>query len=73
MVRAGRYARSDQLDRFRAEAEAEARLRQPHIIQIYEVGEWQGQPYFSMEYVADGRTPGFPGVVAFLDNPNAPP
>src|SRR5262249_13932761 len=55
MVRAGRHARADQLDRFRAEAEAVARLRHPHIIQIYEVGEWQGQPYFSMEYVADGN------------------
>jgi tRNA A-37 threonylcarbamoyl transferase component Bud32 len=55
MVRAGRHARADQLDRFRAEAEAVARLRHPHIVQIYEVGEWQGQPYFSMEYVADGN------------------
>jgi eukaryotic-like serine/threonine-protein kinase len=55
MVRAGRHARTDQLDRFRSEAEAVARLRHPHIIQIYEVGEWQGQPYFSMEYVADGN------------------
>src|SRR4051794_27279295 len=55
MVRAGRHARADQIDRFRAEAQAVARLRHPHIIQIYEVGEWQGQPYFSMEYVADGN------------------
>jgi tRNA A-37 threonylcarbamoyl transferase component Bud32 len=55
MVRAGRHARADQLARFRAEAEAVARLRHPHIIQIYEVGAWQGQPYFSMEYVAGGN------------------
>jgi tRNA A-37 threonylcarbamoyl transferase component Bud32 len=55
MIRAGRHARADQLDRFRSEVEAVARLRHPHIIQIYEVGEWQGQPYFSMEYVADGN------------------
>src|SRR5262245_50468482 len=55
MVRAGRHARADQLDRFRSEAEAVARLRHPHVIQIYEVGEWQSQPFFSMEYVADGN------------------
>jgi tRNA A-37 threonylcarbamoyl transferase component Bud32 len=55
MVRAGRHARRDQLDRFRAEAQVVARLRHPNIIQIYEVGECRGQPYFSMEYVAGGN------------------
>ena len=55
MIRAGRHARADQLARFSAEAEAVARLRHPNIVQIYEVGEWQGQPYFSMEYVAEGN------------------
>src|SRR5262245_60377476 len=55
MVRAGRHARADQLDRFRSEAEAVARLRHPHVIQIYEVGEGQSQPFFSMDYVADGN------------------
>ncbi|MGL4421833.1 MAG: serine/threonine-protein kinase [Gemmataceae bacterium] len=54
MIRAGRQARADQLTRFAAEAEAVARLRHPNIVQIYEVGQWQGQPYFSMEYVAEG-------------------
>ncbi len=54
-IRAGRQARADQLERFRAEAEAVARLRHPNIIQIYEVGTWQGQPYFSMEFVAEGN------------------
>jgi serine/threonine protein kinase len=55
MIRAGRHARADQLARFAAEAEAVARLRHPNIVQIYEVGEWHGQPYFSMEYVAEGN------------------
>jgi serine/threonine protein kinase len=41
--------------RFRAEAEAAARLQHPNIVQIYDYGEQSGQPYFSVEFV-DGGT-----------------
>jgi WD40 repeat protein len=54
MVLTGRRA-TDNLDRFRAEAEAVARLHHPNIVQIYEVGEHHGQPYIAFEYV-DGGT-----------------
>jgi tRNA A-37 threonylcarbamoyl transferase component Bud32 len=42
------------LRRFRAEAEALARLRHPNIVAPHDVGECNGQPYFTMEYVAGG-------------------
>ncbi len=43
------------LARFRSEAEAVARLRHPNIVQVYEVGEHDGRPFFSLEYVDGGN------------------
>ncbi len=54
MVLSGAHAGQDQLARFYTEAEAVARLQQPNIVQIYEVGEHGGLPYFSLEYVDGG-------------------
>jgi tetratricopeptide (TPR) repeat protein/tRNA A-37 threonylcarbamoyl transferase component Bud32 len=54
MVLSGGRASSAELGRFRAEAEAVARLQHPNIIQIYEIGEHEGCPFFSMEYAAGG-------------------
>jgi WD40 repeat protein len=54
MILAGAHARSSDLARFRSEAEAVARLQHANIVQIYEVGEHGGLPYFSLEFCAGG-------------------
>src|SRR5262249_48131070 len=40
--------------RFRTEVQALARIKHPNIVQIYDVGEECGCPYFSMEFVSGG-------------------
>jgi serine/threonine-protein kinase len=51
MILSGEHAEARELARFQAEAEAVARLHHPNIVQIYEVGEEQGRPFFSLEFV----------------------
>jgi WD40 repeat protein len=54
MVLAGNHAREQELNRFRKEAEAVARLQHPGIVQVFEIGQHDGQPYFALEYVDGG-------------------
>jgi serine/threonine protein kinase/Tfp pilus assembly protein PilF len=54
MLLAGTHAGERAQMRFRIEAEAVARLRHPNIVQVYEVGEHNGLPFFSLEFVQGG-------------------
>jgi serine/threonine protein kinase/Tfp pilus assembly protein PilF len=53
MIRSPLAGREEQA-RFHIEAEAVARLQHPNIVQIHEVGQHAGQPFFSLELVEGG-------------------
>jgi serine/threonine protein kinase len=54
MILSGAAAGEEQRRRFQIEAEAVARLQHPHVVQIHEVGEAEGKPFFSLEFLAGG-------------------
>jgi hypothetical protein len=51
MILAGNLADAAAIKRFHTEAEAAANLQHPNIVAIHEIGEHEGQHYFSMDYV----------------------
>jgi Protein kinase domain len=54
MVLHADHAGPDLLARFRVEAEAVARLQHPNIVQIYEIGEQEGRPFVTLEFLEGG-------------------
>jgi serine/threonine protein kinase len=54
MAIAGAYASPLERGRFQREAEAVAGLRHPNVVQIHDVGDSDGRPYFTMEFVEGG-------------------
>jgi len=54
MILAGKHSGNEALLRFIAEARAVAHLQHPGIVQIFDIGEHEGLPYFSLEFV-DGK------------------
>lgn len=55
MILSGQLAGDDEVQRFQLEAESAANLDHPGIVPIYDIGEHQGQHYFTMKMI-DGQT-----------------
>ncbi len=51
MIQTNRSGSCEEMKRFFVEAESTARLSHPHIVPVFEVGELQGRPFFSMQFV----------------------
>jgi serine/threonine-protein kinase len=55
MLLTGVFATAEERERFLREAEAEAGLSHPHIVQVHQVGDHDGRPYYTMEFVEGGN------------------
>ncbi len=80
MILSGSHAGRQDRERFRTEAESIARLQHPNIVQVYEVGEHEGTPFFSLEFCSGGSldkklqgTPLPPQEAALGSYPTKPP
>jgi tetratricopeptide (TPR) repeat protein/tRNA A-37 threonylcarbamoyl transferase component Bud32 len=61
------HARPEDMARFHVEAEAIAHLQHPNIVQVFEIGEHEGCPFFSLEFV-EGQS-----LSAKIDSTPQPP
>jgi hypothetical protein len=79
MILAGQLATSRDVQRFYNEAENAAQLDHPNIVPIYDVGEHEGQHYFSMKLIDNGslgshlQTRTLPYGGRDIGRPSAPP
>ena len=54
MILTGSFASAHEVERFRTEAMAIARLHHPNLLSIFEIGHQDGLPYYAMEYMDGG-------------------
>jgi WD40 repeat protein/tetratricopeptide (TPR) repeat protein len=54
MILGGGFASPADVQRFKLESEAAAALDHPHVVPIYEVGECDGRPFYSMKFIDGG-------------------
>jgi tetratricopeptide (TPR) repeat protein/tRNA A-37 threonylcarbamoyl transferase component Bud32 len=54
MLLSGDYASATELKRFMREAQSIASLRHANFVQVYDIGDLDGCPYFTMEFVDGG-------------------
>jgi WD40 repeat protein/tRNA A-37 threonylcarbamoyl transferase component Bud32 len=54
MLHASRQSDAERRARFRVEVETIALLQHPNIVQVYDVGEHEGRPFFTMEFLGGG-------------------
>jgi serine/threonine-protein kinase len=54
MLLSGVHSSANERTRMRREAESLAKLAHPNIVQVYDVGELDGQPFFTMELIEGG-------------------
>ncbi len=54
MLLAGGFASRTEITRFLREAEVVAALRHPNVVPVYDSGDFDGRPYFTMEFVEGG-------------------
>jgi WD40 repeat protein len=58
MILAGGHASEQDVQRFLGEAEAVAALQHPHVVQLFEFGQHEGLPFFTLEFVSGGSLAG---------------
>jgi serine/threonine protein kinase len=54
MVSSGAHASPSEKARFRTETESARRIRHPHVVEVYEVGEQNGLPFVAFEFMDRG-------------------